>query len=486
VNRRAAKLLIPLRTAGLCALLATACERKQTSLEELNLTEAEAREILARASAEARAKEAAEAARLEAKRASATPGPVGAAVGTASLEAIAPTAGGKTLASPSSSILPSTGQTSPSPATTSAGAVQEQVLDPTLVGDTWVADGLVDVAPAAPSVASAEGVVLINSKNELLFARIGALPVRPAAAATPIDPIDDSRGPFALGRGPAIADGYAYWVTSHSLLRRPLRAPHEPMEELAADARVGTRAAALRADAKAGRPTWVGYVALPTINNGPLRMKLWYGQEHEAIVTDPNTSALSVDLLEHAGKVHALFLEARTGQSTLHARTIAQGSPPKMEADRVLWLGGTPNPLTELRTSIDPRGRVLGLLPLEQDATHFSLGVLAFDDLLAQAPPTERWHNYLNGINPAPAIAATFCGKTRLLFARPSTADAFAPQELVMIDADAADASGAVVLGTSKAYYDLSVAPLAGGALLSYVADHRTWARTVRCVKKAG
>jgi hypothetical protein len=39
-----------------------------------------------------------------------------------------------------------------------------------------------------------------------------------------------------------------------------------------------------------------------------------------------------------------------------------------------------------------------------------------------------------------------------------------------------------LVLGRSKVFYDLSIAPLGGGALVSYVSDRRTWARTLRCV----
>jgi hypothetical protein len=180
------------------------------------------------------------------------------------------------------------------------------------------------------------------------------------------------------------------------------------------------------------------------------------------------------------------MLEARTGLSTLHARSVSHGNPPRPGADQVVWIGGSPNPLTELRTLVDPKGRLTALLAIDRDVTHFGLGLLSFDVGGVQGP-VESWFDYQNGINPAPAAIATFCGKPHVVFARPSGAEPGAPQELVLVDTTRMTTLQPVVLGTSKAYYDVSVAALPkGGALLSYVADHRTWARTIRCVKKAG
>jgi hypothetical protein len=234
------------------------------------------------------------------------------------------------------------------------------------------------------------------------------------------------------------------------------------------------------------RPTWVAYVALPTVKNGPLRAKLWYGKEHESVLTDPSASSLSVSLVKDADHIYALTLEARMGQSNVHARRIAPGSPPKIGEDRVVWIGGGSNPTTELRaaqTTLRPTS-LLGLLPIERDISHFGLALLSFDKLEPGGSTLERWSEYPNGINPAPVDVQTVCNRTMVLFARPSTAEPGSPQELLFAEADAGALGEPVVLGRSKAFYDVSLAPVARGALVSYVADNRTWARTVRCTAR--
>ncbi len=430
-----------LGVAALCFVVLPACKRRNPKLEELNLTEDEAKKILAELSSQK----------------------------------------GQPSA-PAAQHAP----------TSDAGALRqeqpvEQAIDPNLVSTDWVIDGLADVGPAAPSSATATGVVLINGENELFLAKLGRLPRGPNPKETPITPLSDDLGRFALGRGPTVADGYAYWVTSHYLLRRPIKPPYGPLDILAADARVGTRTSALPAHPASGRPTWVAYIALPTVKNGPLRGKLWYGQEHEAIITQPEASTLSVQLTERRGKVFALSLEARTGRSTVHARSIEPGTPPKFGDDHIVWVGGAPHPMTELwvfdSSSARQGSGVLSLIPLERDITHFGLATLRFSEVPSTEPAVD-WIPYPNGINPAPVHTAEICDKPVLLFARPSTADPGSPQELVFAELERGRPTKAIVLSRSKAFYDVSLAPLRGGALVSYVGDKRTWARTVRCAGK--
>lgn len=450
----------------LVSLAAWACQHEKTKLEELNLTPEQAKHILQRIEEE-KARSAASAA-----AASATVAPSSAAATQAT------ELGEVTRAKlPEDNAMGSTQSTSTAP-------IETQVLDPSLTQGNWIADGLVDVAPAAPMAATLGGVALINANNELLIAALGTLATSREPAATPIKPLPDDAGTFALGRGPRVADGYAYWVTSHFLLRRPTKVPYGPLDQLAADARVGTRVSVLPASKDGKRPSWVSYVALPTVQDGPLRAKLWYGGEHELVLSEPNTSVLSVELVEVDNQAYAVTLEARTGQSTLHARPLASTTPPTLGVDRVIWVGGSPNPLTELRTTQSKSGNLLGLLPVERDVTSFALGVIEFANLDATTPPSEQWFPYQNGINPAPVDAAKLCDQNVLVFARPSTADPGSPQELVLLDPALPAATPPLVLSTSKAFYDVSLLQLRKGALLTYVADHRTWARTLRCQKK--
>jgi hypothetical protein len=87
---------------------------------------------------------------------------------------------------------------------------------------------------------------------------------------------------------------------------------------------------------------------------------------------------------------------------------------------------------------------------------------------------------YENGIEPAPFAAVELCGRRRLALVRPSTAEPHAPQELVLLELGRMDAP-AIVLARSQAFFAVSMCALSQGALLSYVSDQRSWARSVRC-----
>src|SRR5690606_2998564 len=96
----------------------------------------------------------------------------------------------------------------------------------------WLYDEPEDIGPAAPSAASKQGVFLINGANELFLAKVN-LTARAKAGTSPVGVVPDAKGPFALGRGPVFTPKYAYWVTSHYLLRRPIVAPYGPLEIIA-------------------------------------------------------------------------------------------------------------------------------------------------------------------------------------------------------------------------------------------------------------
>jgi len=414
------------------ALILSCRSRTEEELEKLNLTRQEAERILGE---------------LSAKRAEHEPPPEPTA--SQPHERQAP--------------LPTMAATSPAP----SGALEQ-----------WLLDDLVDVAPAAPSSATRKGVLVINGQNELFLAKVGPLSASRRPGPSPVAAIPDEKGPFALGRGPTIGGRYAYWITSHYLLRRPHTAPYGPLEIIASDARVGTRASAvtLRSERAA-----VAYIALPKIKNGPLRARLWFEQDKPSeplTLTEPGSSTLSVELVEHEGQHLALSLEARMGMTALHARTF-DPERQQLASDRVVWIGGTSQPMTEIRALSTTR-TLLALLAIEQDISHFGVAILEVPRIDKQQAAV-HWTTFANGQDPAPVAAANVCKTDLLLFARPSTASPRAPQELVLAKLDDGIPRHELVLSTARAFYDVSIAALPGGALLNFVADERTWARTLRC-----
>jgi hypothetical protein len=145
----------------------------------------------------------------------------------------------------------------------------------------------------------------------------------------------------------------------------------------------------------------------------------------------------------------------------------------------VVWVGGSAQPLTELAAVAGERD-VAVLVAMEQDATQFGLVRLAVDVPPRMSSRTQ-WQLYPNGLDPAPMGAAEVCGRRVAVFARPAEAQPRAPQELALSILGNDGIGPPAVLARARAFIDLSIAAVEGGALVAWVADHRTWALPLGC-----
>jgi hypothetical protein len=360
------------------------------------------------------------------------------------------------------------------------------------VSGPFVIDTLVDVAPAGPITATERGIAMFDRENRLLLAPLeGALEAAKEPRPTRVSPLPDGAGPFALARGPAVRRGLAYWVSRGRLLGQSLASANggTPLV-LGDDARVGTRAAVPIGSARSlsGLPQTAAYIARPSQPDGPPVAKLWVeGHVERFALTDDLASSHSVALAATPDGLSAVFLEARTGISSVHVRQVAfsERREPRLGEDRIVWVGGPAQPTTELFVLPNDVPRVRSFLALERDVTHF--GLVGLDIPLspdAELPVEPDWLTYPNGIQPAPFALARVCGRPVVALARPSSAVPHAPQELVLLDLERPAGSQPALLARSRAFFDISLAALEGGALLGYVADHRTWARTIRCARR--
>lgn len=360
------------------------------------------------------------------------------------------------------------------------------------VSGPFIVDALVDVAPAGPITATERGLAMFDRENRLLLAPLeGALEASREPRPTRITPLPDGAGPFSLARGPAVRRGLAYWVSRGRLLGQTLASANSgaPLV-LGDDARAGTRAAVPIGSARylAGLPQTAAYIARPQQPDEPAIAKLWVeGHAERFGLTDDLASSHSVALAATPRGLSALFLEARTGISSVHVRqiTFSENREPRLGEDRIVWVGGPAQPTTELFVLPNDAPRVRGFLTLERDVTHF--GLAGLDIPLspdAELPVEPDWLAYPNGIQPAPFALAQVCGRAVVALARPSSPVPHAPQELVLLELERARGAQPVLLARSRAFFDISLVALEGGALLGYVADHRTWARTIRCMRR--
>jgi hypothetical protein len=341
----------------------------------------------------------------------------------------------------------------------------------------FLIDELVDVAPAGPATAHDLGVVLVTKSDALVVARRGALSHTKGAATTPIATLDRPRAAFApYARGPAIAGRFAYWISQGRLVRRQLDGTGE-LEVLAPEARQGTRVAAV----SSGGTAVVAYVTRPPAPDEPPRARLWVdGARYE--LTPDGSGASSVAIAPQGDSFIVVALDGRSGMTPLHARRVRLG-PKKGEVvlgpDQVVWVGGGAQATTEIAATARA-DEVWAFLAIERDVTHFGLAQIR----IGREPRVDlpvSWLPFPNGINTSPVAAARVCGRQALVFARPSTAAPFAPQELVLAELGADGLVSGDVVVRAKAFADASFSSVEGGALLAYTADHRTWAAAIRC-----
>jgi hypothetical protein len=372
---------------------------------------------------------------------------------------------------------------------------RETLLDATEAGGSvsgpLIIDGLVDVAAAGPITATEQGVAMFNRDNRLQLARLeGVLEPGGAPRETRLAPLPDEAGPFPLARGPAVRRGLAYWVSRGRLLGQSLGSAGAgtPLV-LAEDARAGTRAAVPVGSPSQlqNLPQIAAYIARPKEPDGPPTARLWIeGRLDHLALTDDLSSSHSVALAATPQGLSAVFFEARTGMSSVHVRqiTFSKEHEPSLAEDHIVWVGGPARPTTELFVLASDQPRVHGFLTLERDISHF--GLVGLDVQLApgaEFPVEPEWRVYDNGIEPAPFALAHVCGRSMVALARPSSPVPHSVQELVLLELDPAPRSAPAVLARSRAFFDVSLVGLRGGALLAYVADHRTWARSIRCLR---
>jgi hypothetical protein len=358
-----------------------------------------------------------------------------------------------------------------------------------------IIDSLVDVAEAGPATATERGVVMFNRENQLFLAKLGALGSGARPRRTALASLPGSAGPFPLAKAAAVRGGFAYWVSKHRLLRGALTTAGAPasIEVLGEDARVGTRVGIpVGPTAELERvPQVAAYVTRPKEPQAPLGAQLWIeGRPAPLPLSDEITSTHSVSLIATAQGVAAVFLEARTGMSSLHLRLIqfppaqapsqTTAQEPSLGEDRVIWVGGPSRSSTELLLRPAEANGALGLMTLERDMTHFGLLTLSIPLLAAAPEPEPDWLLYANGIEPAPVAALTLCGRSLVAVARPSSPVPDAPQELVLLELHRRDPAP-IVLARASSFFSISLVAVGRGALLVYVADHRTWGRTLRC-----
>jgi hypothetical protein len=116
-------------------------------------------------------------------------------------------------------------------------------------------------------------------------------------------------------------------------------------------------------------------------------------------------------------------------------------------------------------------------VPIERDMTHFGLANVD----LGTEPRMDAdvaFFDYPNGIDLAPVSTAELCGRAHVAFVRPTASVPRSPQELVLARLGTSES---VTLANARGFASVSLASMAGGGVVTYVSDGRTWARGLGC-----
>jgi hypothetical protein len=335
----------------------------------------------------------------------------------------------------------------------------------------WGLGELHDLGPAGPATAAAQGAVFITRNDHLLWAKRSGETF--ASVALPASE-------FAkYGRGPSISGTHAYWISENGhLLRGDLK--DGKVESLFDHARPGTRSAV---QSVGGRDV-VAFVA--QVGENPMA-HAWVSHESgtpEILQLSPDGStATSVTLV--AGKPHprAIILEGRTSMSPVHARTI-RVTPRRvtLAPDEVVWVGPPSHVLTEIHAISQANGDCTAFLPTAKDFNDFGLAQLAISKDGGECP-APGWQIFPNGLDPAPVATGFMCNDQYLLFARPSEEHPRSPQELHVTRLSGTTPTEGEIIARSRAFNDVSLAPIPGGAVVVWTADKRTWGMLLHCPK---
>lgn len=361
---------------------------------------------------------------------------------------------------------------SPPPPSDPLAAEEEAAKSYSELSSRWGALVPQDLGPAAPVSATSQGALFITHQDQMFFSQM--------LADGSFTAVDLGREQFAkYGRGPAVSASHAYWASERGqLMRGNLKT--RKVEVIHPRARPGTRTSVVTYRQR----DIVAFVV--DVNETPVAF-VWASPGKSGAetlrVSPEGSSATSIALVAGAPHPRLVILEGRTSMSPVHVTTV-RVTPRRvtLAADEVVWIGPGSHVLTEIHAIDTKGGNTTAFLPTAKDFHDFGLAQL-FVDADGGEAAEPGWQIFPNGLDPAPLAVAHFCGGEYVLFARPSEEHPRSPQELHLAPVAEKVLGSGDLIARSRAFNDISLAPLKGGALAVWTADRRTWGTYLACPK---
>lgn len=218
---------------------------------------------------------------------------------------------------------------------------------------------------------------------------------------------------------------HSYWIEGHEIIRHKVTAEGklENQEVVLHDAMPGTSPSALRAG---GRDV-VAYMANGNKRNAERHARLWVEGGGILDLSPEGSGASSVSLIPVGeGQVIAMWLDARTAMTPIHARRFeVREKTTAIAEDEVVFVGGPPEGYPEL-IGLRAGGSAAGLVPLPTEKGFALHNILINWQGKAQIGALE----YPNGLDLAPVTGASACGESIVVYNRPESKEPGAAQVL--------------------------------------------------------
>lgn len=329
-----------------------------------------------------------------------------------------------------------------------------------------------DVTTGSRAMLFRGGVVVRKRGGDLAIAKLGDKPGK----------LDDDGAAFARTRT-AIAESattsWAVWVEAGSLVRRKL--PQDggdpaPKEVLASDAEEYAPAAAMSGDTLV-----IAYVAKKNGRDDDRRAKVWVeGRGIHDLSGDSGASTLSL-MTQSDGRVFAAWVDQRTALAPIHVAEIdLAGGKVAVTTPSVAWNAPPADGLLELAL-VPQRPHPFAFLAGPKNGSDFGLAAVPLE---AGARPRDdaRWVDYLNGLDPAPVVTVSFCGRPGVVFAKPTGKPIDAPKVLVHAWVDEkGELKDELEVARAQRFDHADAWSSAAGGWVLYAGDGRTLVRRLRC-----
>ncbi|WP_438016213.1 hypothetical protein WMF18_36020 [Sorangium sp. So ce315] len=262
-------------------------------------------------------------------------------------------------------------------------------------------------------------------------ALVGSVPPRDEAAA------DAGSAEPARASWPAceVAAGFVFCMDQAGTIRRTSMYGGE-----APPIGAGRRGTAISAVALPGGRTLLAFLSDRKTTEGVVTQAFAVLDDRPAVpLSEEGSGATFVALAPRPGGALAMYIDARSALTPVHARTLGVTAEGKLELgpDAVIFVGGAGESRLAGALAIGPEGPAYALLPASRDMSDFGMAAIRIDGAPRDDMPAV-WSLYPNGLSPAPIAATQGVSPIHVARVRPTARDPGAQHALEIGQLDAA------------------------------------------------